>query len=231
MTYSSILSYLGVASGLFMLAANIHAQGSEEAPSQEDQPPPVVDSELRSTIVEGESLVGAAFDALSGFSREAAEKQNEELIRRSQETVTVTIDDLPGPSFTYTRREDENPFVPKGSLAYELGVTNTVSSSSSEGISISEDVEIVNLEVNNDRQPEPLEYFSEQKIQYRGRLTNLNGNPVALIAAPDGLLYKAAIGDRVGLSQARVQAIKSDELVLVTGEVTETIPLSEAKER
>jgi Tfp pilus assembly protein PilP len=90
-------------------------------------------------------------------------------------------------------------------------------------------VEEVEVVVNNPRALEPLEYFKKEELQYTGRLTNKYGKPIALISGPDGLMYKAGVGDRVGRIQAQVAEINNNNIEIRTGSQKDVIPLTKMK--
>jgi Tfp pilus assembly protein PilP len=129
--------------------------------------------------------------------------------------------------------------VPTGALASELGLDDRAERNNNGGsnshdvevanIIVNSEVEEVEVVVNNPRALEPLEYFKKEELQYTGRLTNKYGKPIALISGPDGLMYKAGVGDRVGRIQAQVAEINNNNIEIRTGSQKDVIPLTKMK--
>lgn len=188
-------------------------------------------SELAEAVKKDQSIFSTALNnlgskVLGSESSEATETAAAQVDRRAQGQGVKQIEN----AYEYTAWGGRNPFMAVDSLAFELGIglEDMLPSDIDDNLTDNQVIEVVNLEIENPREPEPLEYFDVNSLAFKGRFTNIFGQPVALISGPDNALYKATVGDRVGLSQAKVVQVNANEVVLAVGSIINRIPLSVA---
>lgn len=191
-------------------------------------------SELAEAVKKDQSIFSTALSSL-GSKVMGSEGSEASEVSSAGEASSQSEFRVPGQgvkqienAYEYTAWDGRNPFIAVDSLAFELGIglEDMLPDERDDDLGGNKAVEVVNLSIENTRQPEPLEYFDVGSLVFKGQFTNIFGQPVALIAGPDNALYKATVGDRVGLSQAKVVQVNASEVVLAVGNVINRIPLS-----
>lgn len=208
----------------FAFAVQAQSDGSEDS-----------DSALSAAVKNDESILAAALNNVGAkFLGDSGAEAND-----VAESVGIKVDSRISPlegisqiegAYEYTSWGSRNPFVSTGALAFELGIglENLILEEQPEANNTNQVVEVQHVNVENSRVPEPLEFFDINSLVFKGRFTNVFGEPVALISGPNNVLYKGTVGDRVGLSQAKVVQVSDTEVVLLTGNIINRIPLSVA---
>ena len=107
---------------------------------------------------------------------------------RKQTPVTIepAPEFTPVPTFGYAAQQLRNPFFPS-SLADEL-------------------IELSGKKVYPDlsREPQPLESYSLDLLNFKGSLKGGSGNIIALIQTPDREIERVQVGNYLGLNQGRI---------------------------
>ncbi|EZQ12346.1 MULTISPECIES: pilus assembly protein PilP [unclassified Acinetobacter] len=103
----------------------------------------------------------------------------------------------PVPNFLYSAHQLRSPFLPN-SLATELRIMSGK-----------------RVYPNFNRQPQPLESYALETLNFKGSLKRNNGQILALIQTPDGEIERVQRGNYMGMNQGRIVKITPTQIDLI----------------